>query len=128
MVLVVHLAWNYNNEKEAFPIQIQEIKTLYQCNTLKNFYKPKNIQKLLDAPPNEYEANKLQTSLKQIYELSNQKNNNINNKKSLSIRHSSNDPSQKNTYINNSNKNYNLSNNNSLTNVKKSDNNKSFYL
>jgi len=112
---------NYNNEKEAIPIQIQEIKTLYQCNTLKNFNKSKNIQKIIEDG-NQYEnKNKLQTSLKQNYETNIPKN----HKKSLSIRYSANNnTSQKNAYNNSSNKVNNLSNNNSSKNIKNTDNNK----
>ena len=112
---------NYNNEKEAIPIQIQEIKTLYQCNTLKNFNKSKNIQNIIEEKEqNEYDNNNLLTSLKQIYDL----NRKSNHKKSLSIRYSANNISPKNSYINNQNKNTNLNNDNSSKNMKRMDNNK----
>ena len=76
----------YNKEKEEFPIQIKEIKTLYQCNTLKNFNKGKDIQKIIDNNEEKEINNKIKTPIRQINELDNGKI----NKNPLSLRHSMN--------------------------------------
>ena len=119
----------YNNEKlkEEFAIHIKEIKTLYQCNTLKSFNKPKNMKRIKDEG-NEYE-NKLLNSKKQIYKYNNSKN----YKKPLSIRYSmdhnnkkpfyDNNTSQKKNNYNDSDK-VNFNNDNSMKNIKKIDNKK----
>ena len=66
---------SYNTEREEFPIQIKEIKTLYQCNTLKNFNKSKDIPQIIDIR-NEYKnENEMQKRIKN-YEF-NTKNENL---------------------------------------------------
>lgn len=121
----------YNTEKEEFPIQIKEIKTLYQCNTLKNFNKSKNIPKILEDT-NEYEnENELQKSKKRRGF-----NNDQDVKLPLSIRYTVNykgikpvyesTTPQKNTFYKNLNRSNNdlINNNKGLKNLKKSDNKK----
>ena len=83
----------YNNEKEEIPIQIKEIKTLYQCNTLKNFNKAKNT---LDNKEEKIIHDKLKTPIKQIDELNNGKN----DKNYLSIRYSINTKGMHSSYNN----------------------------
>ena len=58
--------------KEVLRKENKEIKTLYQCNTLKNFNKSKYIQKIIEEA--DENKNKLQSPIKQISELGNGKN------------------------------------------------------
>ena len=110
---------SYNNEKDVFPIQIKEIKTLYQCNTLKSFNKSKNNKKTKEEG-NEHE-NKLHKSIKPMNKFDNGKN----YKKPLSIRYSLNKSNKKSFYENNTppKKTY-YNNDNSMKNIRKVDNKK----
>ncbi len=119
----------YNTEREEFPIQIKEIKTLYQCNTLKNFYKSKDIPQINELR-NEYDnEKKIQNTMKNYdYYVKNES-------QPLSIRYTVNYKGekhrnehfspQKNTYYKNLNRSNNdLNKNKSVKNIQKLDEHK----
>ena len=118
---------NVNNGfKEESPKQIQKKKSFYISNTIKNFNKSKDFQKIIeDGNENENES-ELLNSIKHIYQMDNGKN----QKKQMPIRYTinfkglksiyDNNIIQKNRFFSNLNRNNNsYINNYSIKNIKK---------